>query len=87
MRFAREDVARAGDHDAGSAETDWRSFDTVFLAALVGLDSPAKIRVLRNLARRLRPGALVVCRSARGLRSVLYPVRARSGEEPSFFSF
>ncbi|KAF2852474.1 Nicotianamine synthase [Plenodomus tracheiphilus IPT5] len=55
-------------------ETDWQSFDIVFLAALVGMDSYGKIAILKNLARKLRPGTVVVARSAKGLRRVLYPV-------------
>jgi len=54
---------------------DWKSFDLVFLAALVGMNSSSKISILASLASKLTPGTLVVARSARGVRTVLYPVR------------
>lgn len=69
MYFSCEDAT-----DASSDLTNWAKFDVVFLAALVGMQSVDKIEVLRGLHKRLRPGSLVVCRSARGLRGVLYPV-------------
>ncbi|KAF2876064.1 Nicotianamine synthase [Massariosphaeria phaeospora] len=85
MSWACEDVAadesaRGGgvdkdkDKDGFLAKTDWRAFQVVFLAALVGLDTQAKLAVLEMLARKLEVGTLVVVRSARGLRGVLYPV-------------
>lgn len=70
MSFACEDVS-----DQNQSGTSWQSFDVVFLAALVGLSTHAKTEILADLARKMRPGAVVVVRSARGLRSVLYPVR------------
>ncbi|KAL6707005.1 hypothetical protein ACN47E_004955 [Coniothyrium glycines] len=78
MSFAREDVsvdnAYHGDVRNESHATDWQTFDVVFLAALVGMDTPSKLAILSTLALKLRPGTLVVARSARGLRSVLYPI-------------
>jgi nicotianamine synthase len=68
MSFACEDVT------TNTTATDWASFEVVFLAALVGTDTASKMGILESLARKLRPGALVVARSAQGLRSVLYPV-------------
>ncbi|CBX91401.1 hypothetical protein IAQ61_010759 [Plenodomus lingam] len=58
----------------GQQMTDWHAFDVVFLAALVGVESHEKIAILESLVRKLRPGTVVVARSARGLRTVLYPV-------------
>jgi nicotianamine synthase len=55
-------------------ETEWEVFDVVFLAALVGTDTQSKMGILKKLVGNLRPGALVVARSAKGVRSVLYPV-------------
>lgn len=49
-------------------------FDVVFLAALVGASARDKEDVVVAVARRMRPGALMVVRSAHGLRTVLYPV-------------
>ncbi len=72
MSFACTDVS--SDDVASAKSTDWKSFDVVFLAALVGMDTHSKLAILESLARKLRPGALVVVRSAKGLRSVLYPV-------------
>lgn len=71
MSFGCEDVTHP------SSATDWKAFDVIFLAALVGMDTGSKLSILSSLAARMRPGALIVARSARGLRSVLYPVRKR----------
>ncbi|MPZ00026.1 MAG: nicotianamine synthase [Actinophytocola sp.] len=65
---ASEDVLRA----EGIADCD-----VVVLAALVGQDPAGKRAVSARLARLLRPGTLVLVRSAVRLRSLLYPcVRA-----------
>lgn len=71
MTFSCEDATRV---EGGGGAAEWSSFDVVFLAALVGMRSCEKVEVLRGLRRRLRVGCLVVVRSARGLRGVLYPV-------------
>jgi nicotianamine synthase len=71
MTFSCEDATRV---EGGIGAMQWSSFDVVFLAALVGMRSCEKVEVLRGLRRRLRVGCLVVVRSARGLRGVLYPV-------------
>jgi nicotianamine synthase len=55
--------------------SNWEQFNVVFLAALVGMTSAEKMRILGGLARKLKSGCLLVCRSARGMREVLYPVR------------
>lgn len=69
MRYASDDVSVMAE-----GGIDWKSFDVVFLAALVGMDSSSKASILASLASKLTPGTLVVARSARGVRSVLYPV-------------
>jgi nicotianamine synthase len=82
MTFSCEDVSveestaiREADQNGMRTTTDWTSFQVVFCAALVGMDSVTKIEILGSLARRLAPGTLVVVRSAEGLRGMLYPVR------------
>lgn len=55
-------------------EGEWADFDVIFLAALVGSNTTEKLSILRGL-KGLRSGALVVARSAWGVRGVLYPVR------------
>ncbi|KAJ4299519.1 hypothetical protein N0V90_004764 [Kalmusia sp. IMI 367209] len=75
MTFSCEDAT-----ETEKGTTDWAALDVVFLAALVGMRSTEKVGVLRGLARRLRPGTVVVCRSARGMRGVLYPVLELSEE-------
>lgn len=67
MKFAHEDIT-------GASHVDWAAYEVVFLAALVGTDTESKIDILASLASKLKPGTLVVARSAQGLRSVLYPV-------------
>ncbi|KAM0814614.1 putative Nicotianamine synthase [Seiridium cardinale] len=52
---------------------DLSGYDVVFLAALVGVSQREKEDIITDVARRMRPGALMVVRSALGLRTVLYP--------------
>ena len=73
MTFSQEDVSITGD----ASPTNWRSFQVVFLAALVGMDTASKIDILSGLVKKLEPGTLIVARSARGMRAVLYPVRRK----------
>ncbi|KAL8818178.1 MAG: hypothetical protein Q9191_007996 [Dirinaria sp. TL-2023a] len=49
-------------------------FDVVYLAALVGTCHGHKHEVIASVAKRMRPGALLVARSAHSLRGLLYPV-------------
>jgi len=63
-------------HDAAgdmSSEDDLKSFDVVFLAALVGRDDRDKKRLMIDVIGRMRPGSLLVIRSAHSLRRLLYP--------------
>ncbi|KAK8605119.1 hypothetical protein V6N13_082575 [Hibiscus sabdariffa] len=57
--------------DVTSALND---YDVVFLAALVGMDKNAKVRVIDHLAKYMAPGAILMLRSAHGARAFLYPV-------------
>jgi hypothetical protein len=52
---------------------DLARYDLVVLAALVGLGPDDKHRILAHLAATMAPGALLLARSARGLRRLLYP--------------
>jgi nicotianamine synthase len=52
---------------------DYQDFDLVVLASLVGVERRAKDRVLAHLGRHMKPGTLLVLRSAARLRSLLYP--------------
>jgi nicotianamine synthase len=52
---------------------DLASYGLVILAALVGVTPDEKSRVLGRLAEHMAPGAVLVVRSARGLRTLLYP--------------
>lgn len=45
----------------------------VFLAALVGMEREEKRKVIEHLARHMKPGAMLVVRSAHGARTFLYP--------------
>lgn len=53
---------------------DLRTFDVVYLAALVGSTKAQKDEIIRAVSSRMKPGALLVMRSAHSLRSLLYPV-------------
>jgi len=59
---------------SAAGEEDLNSFDVVFLAALVGNTQEEKECVLEGVVGRMRRGGLVVVRSARGCRGLLYPV-------------
>lgn len=58
---------------ADVADADLASYDVVVLAALVGVSAAEKRSVLRRLAGAMAPGAVLLARSARGMRSLLYP--------------
>ncbi|PZF83074.1 nicotianamine synthase family protein [Jiangella anatolica] len=62
-----------GFHEADVLTADLSGYDVVVLAALVGETPEAKVRILRRLAETMRPGAVLLARSARGLRTLLYP--------------
>nr|AZR38341.1 nicotianamine synthase [Sedum alfredii] len=51
-----------------------KEYDVVFLAALVGMDKEAKIKVIDHLAKHMSPGATLMLRSAHAARAFLYPV-------------
>lgn len=53
---------------------DLRTFDVVYLAALVGSTKAQKEEIISDVSSRMRPGAFLVMRSAHSLRSLLYPV-------------
>jgi nicotianamine synthase len=58
---------------ADAADVCLTGHDAVVLAALVGETPSAKAAILRRVAGAMRPGALLLARSARGLRTLLYP--------------
>lgn len=60
---------------ADSPDIDLRYFDIVYLAALVGNCSRHKHEIIANVVKRMKPGSLLVIRSAHSLRRLLYPVR------------
>jgi nicotianamine synthase len=60
--------------DAETAEDSLADCDVVYLAALVGSTAKEKRGIVRSIAKRMREGALLVVRSAWGLRTLLYPV-------------
>jgi len=53
---------------------DLSSFDVVCLAALVGRETVEKLGIIASVAARMRPGALLVLRSAHGMRKLLCAV-------------
>jgi hypothetical protein len=63
LTFRRTDVTDA----------DLGGYDVVILAALVGAAGPEKRAILHHLAASMAPGAVLLARSARGMRSLLYP--------------
>lgn len=78
VALARQVSARVGAppvrfEEADAADADLAGYDAVVLAALVGETPSAKAGILRRVAGAMRPGALLLARSARGLRTLLYP--------------
>ncbi|MDF2979455.1 MAG: hypothetical protein K0S40_4183 [Actinomycetospora sp.] len=59
---------------------DLGRYDLVCLAALVGLAPRDKAAALAHLRARMRPGAMVLARSAHSLRALLYPVLDVAGD-------
>ncbi|KAK3681381.1 Nicotianamine synthase [Podospora appendiculata] len=59
--------------DATSPGLGLKEFDVVYVAALVGVSQVEKEEILKNVALKMRKGALMVVRSAWGLRTCLYP--------------
>jgi nicotianamine synthase len=53
--------------------TDLEVYDVVCLAALVGLSPEDKREIVAHLSRHMRSDALLLVRSAHGLRSLIYP--------------
>lgn len=53
--------------------TDLAGYDLVYVAAMVGAHSEDKARVIKHLYQRMRPGGLLLARSAHSLRTLLYP--------------
>lgn len=68
-----------GGHLVRASQADARTFagvdraDVVVLAALVGLDPEDKLDVIGAVVDRMRPGTVLVVRSAHRLRTLLYP--------------
>ncbi len=62
--------------------TDVAGYDLVYVAAMVGPHPDEKSRVIKHLYRQMRPGALLLARSAHSLRTLLYPpLRLRDLDE------
>jgi nicotianamine synthase len=59
---------------AGGAQNDLGLFDVVYVAALVGATTAEKREIFKRVLAQMRPGALLVVRTAHALRKLLYPV-------------
>lgn len=59
---------------AGGTKHDLSDADVVYFAALVGSSAQEKKVLLRSVVEVMKPGALLVIRTAWGLRKLLYPV-------------
>lgn len=60
--------------DVMTDRCDMHEFDVVYLASLVGITNEEKQKAISNIVKQMRPGALLVIRSAHSLRGLLYPV-------------
>jgi nicotianamine synthase len=63
----------AADVGGAPADVDLAPYGLVVLAALAGPTPGEKARALRHLAQGMAPGSVLLVRSARGLRTLLYP--------------
>jgi nicotianamine synthase len=70
---ARVGTARVRFEQADAGDVGLTGYDAVVLAALVGETPSAKAAILDRMADAMRPGTLLLARSARGLRTLLYP--------------
>ncbi|KAI7865873.1 Nicotianamine synthase protein-domain-containing protein [Spinellus fusiger] len=59
-------------HEMDATAYDYRHADIVVLAALVGENPQEKMSFLKCIASSMKPGALVLVRSAHSLRKILY---------------
>jgi nicotianamine synthase-like protein len=76
LAVVRSEVAAAPTEagvEGGDPRVDLAAYDLVVLAATVGSTPERKAGVIAHLAGAMAPGALLVARSARGLRTLLYP--------------
>ncbi|CAN8252962.1 unnamed protein product [Cochlearia groenlandica] len=60
--------------DVLNAKEGLDQYDVVFLAALVGMDKESKVKAIEHLGKHMAPGAMLMVRSAHGLRAFLYPI-------------
>ena len=60
--------------DAQADTLELCHFDVVYLAALAGICHEQKHEIIASVVKRMRPGALLVLRTAHSLRGLLYPV-------------
>ncbi len=60
--------------DATGELPNLTEYDAVYVASLVGNSDEDKVKILRNTARHMRKGALIVVRSSSGLSRLLWPV-------------
>ncbi|CAE6243067.1 unnamed protein product [Arabidopsis arenosa] len=60
--------------DVLNAKEGLDQYDVVFLAALVGMDKESKVKAIEHLEKHMAPGAVLMLRSAHGLRAFLYPI-------------
>lgn len=58
---------------ADAMEVDYSGFSVIFIAALVGMTSDEKQRILQYIQKTAKLGTLVAVRSAYGSRELLYP--------------
>lgn len=61
-------------HTTDIMNVSLKEYDVVFLAALVGMETEEKTRVIEHLTEHMSPGAILMLRSAHGARAFLYPV-------------
>lgn len=71
--LGRAVAARLGSPLTFPEHADPAAYDLVVVAALVGLSAGDKRHVLQDLRRTMAPGAVLLARSAHGLRTLLYP--------------
>ncbi|CAO2832541.1 unnamed protein product [Amaranthus hypochondriacus] len=67
MKFHTKDVMSVG-------KEELKEYDVVFLAALVGMNTEDKIKIIHHLSKNMAQGTTLMVRSAHGARAFLYPI-------------
>lgn len=66
MKFETRDVMEV--------KEEFKEYECIFLAALVGMNKEDKVKIIVHLRKYMKKGGVLLVRSAKGARAFLYPV-------------